>query len=209
MSRLIALFIAAFGFVASAYAEPETAVSGEEPAVFLIATPRLIDPRYARSVLLVIPIDNDQHIGFIINRPTRQSLSSLFPEHGPSKKVVDPVFVGGPMAADALFALVKTDRNPGGDSVEMMTHLFFCKRVDIVDRVIENTPNEARYYVGYVEWRPGELREELLRGLWLVSNADLDTVFRKDTRNLWDELSKRSEAINASIRRLHRVHVPG
>jgi putative transcriptional regulator len=160
-------------------------------------------------VLLVIPIDNDQHIGFIINRPTRQSLSSLFPEHGPSKKVVDPVFVGGPMAADALFALVKTDRNPGGDSVEMMTHLFFCKRVDIVDRVIENTPNEARYYVGYVEWRPGELREELLRGLWLVSNADLDTVFRKDTRNLWDELSKRSEAINASIRRLHRVHVPG
>jgi putative AlgH/UPF0301 family transcriptional regulator len=62
-------------------------------------------------------------------------------------------------------------------------------------------PNDARYYVGYVDWRPGELREELSRGLWLVSNADLDTVFRKDTGELWEELTHRSEAINASIQR--------
>jgi putative transcriptional regulator len=208
MQRLIVLFIATVAVLAGPVARAGTSSSDEEEAVFLIATPRLIDPRYARSVLLVVPIDNDQHIGFIINRPTHQSLASLFPEHEPSKKVMDPVFVGGPMAADALFALVRTDRNPGGDSLRLMDHLYFAKRVDIVDHVIETTPNDARYYVGYVEWRPGELREELSRGLWLVSNADLDTVFRKDTAELWEELTHRSEAINASIQRSIRL-APG
>jgi len=201
MPRLMVLLVAALCALACSFARAETASSEEEAAVFLIATPRLIDPRYVRSVVLVVPVENDQHIGFIINRPTHQSLASLFPEHEPSKKVVDPVFVGGPMAADALFALVRTDRDPGGGSLRMLDHLYFAKRVDIVDHVIETTPNDARYYVGYIEWRPGELREELARGLWLVSNADLDTVFRKDTREMWDELTHRSEAINASIER--------
>jgi len=179
----------------------QPAESQEEAAVFLIATPRLIDPRYAHTVVLTIPVGNDQHIGFIINRPTRQSLASLFPDHGPSKKVIDPVFVGGPMSADALFALVRSERSPGADSIEMMSHLYFARRVDVVDHVIETTPNEARYYVGFIQWQPGELREELTRGLWLVANADPGTVFRKDTRHLWEELSKQTEAINALLRR--------
>jgi len=202
MPRLIVLMLATLAVLAGPPVRAETSASGEEDAVFLIATPRLIDPRYSRTVVLTVPTDNDQHIGFIINRPTKQSLASLFPEHEPSKKVVDPVYVGGPMAADALFALVKTEQRPSSDSLEMMTHLFFAKRVDVVDHVIETTPNDARYYVGYIEWRPGELRDELARGLWLVSNADLDTVFLKDTSDLWEELTHRSQAINASLRRL-------
>jgi putative AlgH/UPF0301 family transcriptional regulator len=28
---------------------------------------------------------------------------------------------------------------------------------DAVDRVIEQTPNDARYFVGFVGWQPGEL----------------------------------------------------
>jgi len=201
MPRLIVLLIALSATLAAPLARADASSGGEEQAVFLIATPRLIDPRYSRAVVLTVPTDNDQHIGFIINRPTKQSLSSLFPEHEPSTKVIDPVFVGGPMAADALFALVRTDHSPSTDSLQMMNRLFFCKRVDVVDHVIETTPNDARYYVGYIEWRPGELREELARGLWLVSNADLDTVFLKDTSELWEELTHRSQAINASLQR--------
>jgi len=202
MLRVVTLFSAAFAMLAGPIAQADSSWSEEEQAVFLIATEKLIDPRYSHSVLLVVPVEDDQHIGLIINRPTHQSLASLFPDHEPSKKVVDPVYVGGPMAADALFALVRTEHSPGGDSLRMMDHLYFAKRVDVVDHVIETSPNDARYYVGYVEWRPGELREELARGLWLVSDADLDTVFRKDTRELWEELMHRSEAINAS--REHR-----
>jgi len=66
-------------------------------AVTLVAAPRLIDPDYRGAVLLAVPVENNRHVGVIINRPTGRSLASLFPEHSPSKLVRDPVYFGGPM----------------------------------------------------------------------------------------------------------------
>ena len=54
-----------------------------------------------------------------------------------------------------------------------------------------------RYYVGYVGWRPGELRAEIDKGLWSVVDADLEVVFRKDTEGLWEELLQQSRRIRA------------
>jgi putative AlgH/UPF0301 family transcriptional regulator len=51
--------------------------------------------------------------------------------------------------------------------------------------------------VGYVGWRPGELKSEIDRGLWSVSNAEVDTIFRKDTDGLWEELHQQSRRIRA------------
>ena len=70
-------------------------------------------------------------------------------------------------------------------------------RANTIDHVIETTPNDARYFVGYVGWRPGELRTEIDRGLWSVLDADVDTVFRKDTEGLWEELLQQTKRIRA------------
>jgi putative transcriptional regulator len=136
-------------------------------------------------------------VGVIINRPTKRSLGSLFPEHEPSKKVVDPVYYGGPFSRGALVALVKADTAPGAGSVQLMRNLYLAFRANTIDHVIESAPNEARYYVGYVGWRPGELRGEIERGLWSVIGADLEVVFRKDTDGLWEELLQQSRRIRA------------
>lgn len=173
--------------------------SDDDAAFLLVASPRLVDPGYRQTVLLAVQADNDRHIGFIINRPTRRTLSSLFPEHEPSKKVVDPVYFGGPMSRSALFAVVRQADSPGSGSIKLMKDLFFSMRVDVVDRIIERTPNEARYYVGYVEWRPGELRTELNRGLWHVMNPDAGAVFRKDSEGLWEELIRVARSVTASV----------
>ena len=73
------------------------------------------------------------------------------------------------------------DHSPGAGSVPLMKDLYLAFRANTIDHVIETTPNDARYYVGYVGWRPGELKSEIDRGLWTVLNADIDMVFRKDT----------------------------
>ena len=174
--------------------------------VTLVATPRLIDPNYRGAVLLAVPVDNNRHVGVIINRPTGRSLSTLFPEHAPSKLVRDPVYFGGPMLPQAIFAVVHTDHTPGPGSIQMMKELFLAIQGAVVDHIIEDTPNEARYYVGYVAWRPGELRQEVDRGLWYVLEADSDLVFRKDPAGLWEELLRRARAVTASVPgRLSRV----
>lgn len=182
---------------------PLTRVRAQESdpggAITLVATPRLIDPDYRSTVLLAVPIENSRHVGVIINRPTGRSLASLFPEHAPSKLVRDPVYFGGPMLRQAIFAVVHTDHTPGPGSIQMMKELFLATQGNVVDHIIEATPNEARYYVGYVAWRPGELRQEVDRGLWYVLDADPDLVFRKDPGSLWEELLRRARAVTAAL----------
>ncbi|MFL6564809.1 MAG: YqgE/AlgH family protein [Burkholderiales bacterium] len=169
----------------------------QEDAVLLVAHPAFRDLEYRQTVLLAAPAPNGGHVGVILNRPTKRSLGSLFPEHEPSKKVVDPVYYGGPFSRGALVALVRSDDAPGGGSVLLMDHLYLAFRANTIDHVIETTPNEARYFVGYVGWRPGELKSEIDRGLWSVMNADVDTIFRKDTESLWEELLQQSRRIRA------------
>ena len=168
-----------------------------EDAMLLVAHPAFRDLEYRQTVLLAAPAPNGGHVGVILNRPTKRSLGSLFPEHEPSKKVVENVFYGGPFSRGALVALVRSDHAPGGGSVELMHNLYLAFRANTIDHVIETTPNDARYFVGYVGWRPGELKSEIDRGLWSVMNAEVDTIFRKDTDSLWEELLQQSRRIRA------------
>ena len=177
----------------------------QDEAMILIAHPAFRDRDYRQTVLIAAPAPNGSHVGVILNRPTRRSLGSLFPEHEPSKKVIDPVYYGGPFSASALVALVRSDHSPGPGSVPLMKDLYLAFRANTIDHVIETTPNDARYFVGFVNWRPGELRNEIDRGLWTVINADLDMVFRKDTEGLWEELLQSSKRIRAGDPALYAV----
>ena len=169
----------------------------ENEAMILVAHPSLRDFDYRQTVLIAAPAPNGGHIGVIINKPTRASLGSLFPEHEPSKKVVDPVYYGGPFSRGALVAIVRTDAAPGGGTVPLMKNLYMAFRANTIDQIIESKPNEARYYVGYVGWRPGELKGEVDRGLWSVLSADTDVIFRKDMEGLWEELLQQTKRIRA------------
>ncbi|HEX4926453.1 MAG TPA: YqgE/AlgH family protein [Burkholderiales bacterium] len=176
----------------------------QERAVLLVARPDFRDLEYRQTVLIAAPYANG-HVGVILNRPTRRSLASLFPEHEPSKKVVDPVFYGGPFSRSALVALVHTEHSPGAGSVPLMKDLYLAFRANTIDHVIETTPNEARYFVGYVGWRPGELQNEIDRGLWSVLDADIETVLRKHTEGMWEELLQSSRRIRVELGTMRRA----
>jgi len=171
--------------------------AAQEGAMILVAHPAFRDLEWRQTVIIAAPAPNGGHVGVILNRPTKRSLGSLFPEHEPSKKVIDPVFYGGPFSRSALVALVHTDHSPGAGAVPVMKDLYLAFRANTIDHVIETTPNNARYFVGYVGWLPGELRSEIDRGLWSVLDADIDMVFRKDTDGLWEELLQSTRRIRA------------
>jgi len=182
---------------ASALAAPALSQS-QEDAILLVAHPAFRDLEYRQTVLIAAPAPNGGHVGVILNRPTKRSLGSLFPEHEPSKKVVDPVYYGGPFSRGALVALVKADNTPGSGAVLLMKNVYLAFRANTIDHVIETTPNEARYFVGYVGWRPGELKGEIDRGLWSVLDADVEVVFRKDTDGMWEDLLQATRRIRAA-----------
>ena len=182
MKTVLAAFLIAAACTAHAQA-PQL-----DRPLLLVAAPDLQGP-YGRTALLVVPAAGGQHLGFILNRVTDVRLATLFPEHAPSAKVVDPVYFGGPVMSDSIFAIV--NRDPGGPSVHLFGDLFLTGNAAEVDRIIEQSPNDARYFAGFVGWQPGELAKELEGGFWYATDPDAKLLFRKDTGGLWDELVNR------------------
>jgi putative transcriptional regulator len=175
--------------------------------MILVATPELRDRLFSASVLIVTPIGNGQHIGFIINRPTPVTLSEMFPEHAPSKKVTEPIFLGGPENRGALFALVQRQGQAGNGRVALASNLYLEIEREKVDGVIENEYGKARFFAGVVVWQPGELAAEIKHNFWYVQDADADLVLRKSTRGMWEELIKRIERNKNSITAGNRIHL--
>lgn len=166
--------------------------------LILVAKPELHDALYGSSILVVAPVGGDQHVGFIINRPTEMTLGKLFPQDAPSQKVIDPVYLGGPYESQAIFALVQGSHNLGSNSLEVLPGLFAAFDAASVDRIIESGPEHARFVAGFVAWRPGELRSEVTRGAWYVLEPDAALAMRKP-EGLWEELVRRSQKTGRMI----------
>jgi putative transcriptional regulator len=160
--------------------------------IILVAKPELRDRLYGSSILVVTPLGGDQHVGFIVNRPTTTSLGTIFPEHGPSREVVDPVYLGGPTGTQLIFAMVQRPDSPGGKSLAVMPGLFVAFDAEVVDRIIESESDHARFMAGLVAWQPGELRAEIEAGAWYVLAPDPALAMR-EPEGLWEELVRRSQ----------------
>jgi putative transcriptional regulator len=160
-------------------------------AVILVASNRLAGSVYEQAVILAAPLPQGGHLGFIINRPTPVKLETLFPEQPSTRKVADPVYAGGPVLANTVFAMTRKapDNNPNnGDSFSPMPGLVVVIDATTVDRIIETTPNDARYFVGLMLWAPDDLEDEIRNGVWEVRPADADTVLRANPKGLWKSL---------------------
>src|SRR5678816_545874 len=94
------------------------AAEATDETVILVAKPALRDRLYGATILISKPLGNGQHIGLIVNKPTPMTLGRLFPGHGPSLKVTDPVYLGGPVSTEVIFALVQRTDSPGSRPVQ-------------------------------------------------------------------------------------------
>jgi len=179
---------------------PARAVEPADEPVIMVAKPALRDRLYRGTILIARPLRNGQHIGFIVNRPTPVKLGTLFPDHGPSQKVVEPIYLGGPVSIEVLFALVQRKDSPGKRAMQLTPDLYLVVDRDLVDHIIESEADHARFYAGVVLWARGELDAEIARGFWYVDDADVSLVLRKSTDGMWEELVKRLEQRSRGLR---------
>ncbi len=157
-------------------------------AVTLVATDALEGTPFEQTVIVVTPLPDGGHMGFIINRPTDVKLATLFPDDVPSREVEAPVSYGGPLMPRAVFAL--THKAPDGDSdiVTLMPGLVAVLDAAGVNHILETSPNDARYFIGLVVWGPEELAAQVDAGAWEVKPPDPNLVLRAKSNRLWHEL---------------------
>ena len=185
--------VALFAFLAAA-----AAVQAQPPskAVFLVARPGMPDPNFRETVVLVVQAEGGgEATGVIINRPTDRSLAEILPGDRFSR-FTDPIFFGGPVAQQGLFALFQSDKYSGA-ALPMLPEIWLAVLPDSVDGLVNKPPEKIRFFSGYAGWGPGQLQGELDRGDWLVTDADAKTIFRTDTSQLWQDLVRRARAVHA------------
>lgn len=190
LSRRAALFALPLCFLAiAAYGQASSRT------IFLVAKPGIADPNFQETVVLVTQGEGAAATGVIVNRPTDRSLAELLPTER-FKSFTDPIFFGGPVASQGLFAVFQADKFAGA-AVTLLPGLYLAILPDSVDALLGNPPPKIRFFAGYSGWAPGQLRGEIDRGDWLIVDADADTVFRKDTSKLWQDMVRRSRALRA------------
>lgn len=158
-------------------------------AVILVATERLAGSPFERTVILAAPLPQGGHFGFVVNCPTDVKLESLLPERSSAHKVVDTVYVGGPVMPNAIFAVTRKAPDNARNVLSPMPGLVVVIDGETVDRIMETAPNDARYFVGLMVWGPDVLDEEIKQGAWDIRPANVDTVLPLNSRGLWKSLS--------------------
>ncbi len=166
-----------------------------EPVTVLVANRGFDDAAYAQAVV-VLQRDGSEEVGVIINRPSDYALANVL-DAPAAAKAPDPLYSGGPFMSQQLMALIRDEKNPGEGSMQLARGLYLSIGAAVLERAVERSPGTARYYAGLVLWQPGELADELKRGLWLKLEVPLDTVFRRDATGLWDELLLAAQAVRA------------
>jgi putative transcriptional regulator len=196
MSEFRSLFTALLTALLLAGALHATA---QEGTLFLVARPGMPDPNFRESVVLVRHEESGESTGIIINRPTNKSLAAILPGER-FKRFTDPLFFGGPVASQGMFAVYRAGKRVG-ESITLLPDLHLALQASAVDELMHSPPESIRFYMGYSGWAPGQLRAEIERGDWLVLNADADTVFTPDTKGLWSRLVRMARTITAATAR--------
>ena len=84
-----------------------------------------------------------------------------------------------------------------GESFPVIEDVHIALHPETIEQLLRKPPAAVRFFVGYSGWAPGQLKGELGRGDWWIVQADADTVFRKDSTTLWDELVRRARSVTA------------
>jgi putative transcriptional regulator len=194
------LVLSLAGFFLNSAARAKDDIEGP---VILVARPDFNDPLFGSTVLIVIPIGNRQHLGFIINRPTVLTVSDVFPDHAPSRKVTQPIYLGGPENLEAVFALVQRPARAANSGIKFTPDLYLETEWPRLHSVIENEHQQARFFIGAVVWLPGELNAEVRNEYWHVLNADAELVLRDPSGGMWEEMIKRIERAKKTVTAQH------
>jgi len=176
----------------SVLVSPRLIQSREDPGkgMFLIASPKLQDPNFARSVVLLIDYGQNGAMGLVINRPTDVRLSRVFPDIDDLQNRADSLYFGGPVEIDKVFILIKSDSQTL-NSLPLLKNLYLSGDTSTLGQVLDNKRQEARVYAGYAGWAPEQLEAEIARGDWSVVPADAQTVFDAVPAEIWEKLMNR------------------
>ena len=166
---------------------------------FLIATEKMNDNRFKKTVIAMLENDENGAWGLVINKP----IGSI-----PLAILIDPslstseereklyginilIFWGGPVEVKKIFVLHSSEyqsestKNYDGISISQDYNILF----DIAEK---KGPKKSLVILGYSGWDSGQLEGEMERDHWILSELNLDIIFEKESIKKWPKAYENS-----------------
>lgn len=158
----------------------------------LVASPKLLDPNFYRSVVLVLEHDDeDGALGVVLNRPSETELAEAL--EGWEEVAAEPtaVFVGGPVQPEVAVCLASP--RPEAEPPGFQRLLDWVGSLDVSqDPAIAGAGvGQLRVFAGYAGWDLGQIEGEVDRGDWFVLDPLPSDVFDADPEDLWKRVLRR------------------
>jgi putative transcriptional regulator len=149
--------------------------------LLLVASPRLPDPNFYRSVVLIIQHDKQGAFGLILNRPTENTIEEIWEMIGEQSCDNDqPINLGGPVGGP----LLALHDNSECSEREILPGVHFATHKDHLNHLVADSMSTLRIYTGYSGWGAGQLEGEMKMGGWMTLPASADYVFG-DAEGMW------------------------
>ncbi|GAA4696930.1 YqgE/AlgH family protein [Nocardioides conyzicola] len=160
--------------------------------MLLVATPALVDPNFADSVVLLLDVDENGALGVVLNRPSGVPVDAVLDGWAPVVAEPEVLFQGGPVGADGALAVALL-RDPEDVPVGFRS---VNGRLGLVDldapvELLEGSLAGLRIFAGYAGWGAAQLDGEIEEGSWYVVPGEIGDAFRTDTSDLWREVLRR------------------
>jgi putative transcriptional regulator len=152
----------------------------------LLASPALMDPNFARTVILIVRhTDEEGALGLVLNRPMEMTIESVWKQVGEEAEcsVDGPLFKGGPCEGPVMVLHGQSDEA----QEQVLPDVFFSAAKDQIERLVAAGAEPIRVFVGYAGWTDGQLEREMGEGAWLPLPASAERVFA-DPDGMWESL---------------------
>ena len=166
----------------------------------LVASPALVDPNFARSVVLITEHTDDGAMGIVLNRPSDALVSDVVPQLADVAGEEAAIHVGGPVQPSALVVLAEFSDPEAAAWIVVADVGFASAEVEMGD--LARAVRRARVYAGYSGWGAGQLEGEMEVDSWIIEPPMPAELFPEDSEGLWSDVLARKGGQYALIARM-------
>lgn len=148
----------------------------------LIATPKIKDSLFHKSLILLNKINKDYFFGLILNSTMQERASDIWEAINPSASIAhnNKLRMGGPLYG-AICVIHKIKKY---SEEELFPKTYLSIKPSNIEKILSNKTKPYEMYVGYCAWSPGQLASEIMSGYWWETDAD-DLMIFGDNSDHW------------------------
>lgn len=155
---------------------------------YLIARPAIEYGIFAKSVIFVYENSLGTTAGVSLTKPTDIRFSTICSQFGHTAQTGDsPIYIGGPVNKQSLIMLHSDDFS-STNTLITGTGLNISSDALMVEKLSCTAwPRYYRLVTGICVWSSQQIKAEIQKSFWLISDLPSEVVFSYDGEELWSK----------------------